>query len=336
MTVKVAINGFGRIGRTFFRQAFGDPRLEIVAINITRESRIFAHLLKYDSTFGKYEREVSYDDEHLIVDGQKIRLFSNRDPAALPWGELGIDIVIESTGAFTTAEKAGAHLRAGAKRVVLSAPGKGGGDMPTLVYGVNHEQFDPKRHPIVSNASCTTNALAPTAMVLDQAFGIECGMMSTVHAYTNDQSILDKSHKDLRRARTAGASIIPTTTGAATALSLVLPQLKGKLDGFAMRVPTQDVSIVDLTVQLARPVTKEEVNAAYKAASEGKLRGIMGYSEEPLVSIDYVGDTHSAVLDALSTMVINGNMVKIIAWYDNEYGYSSRLKDLILYMGERS
>jgi len=335
MTVKVAINGFGRIGRTFFRQAFGDPRLEIVAINITRESRIFAHLLKYDSTFGKYEREVSYDDQHLIVDGQKIRLFSNRDPAALPWGELGIDIVIESTGAFTTAEKASAHLQAGAKRVVLSAPGKGG-DMPTLVYGVNHEQFDPARHAIVSNASCTTNALAPTAMVLDQAFGIECGMMSTVHAYTNDQSILDKSHKDLRRARTAGASIIPTTTGAATALSLVLPQLKGKLNGFAMRVPTQDVSIVDLTVQLARAVTKEEVNAAFKAASEGELRGIMGYSEEPLVSIDYVGDTHSAVLDALSTMVINGNMVKIIAWYDNEYGYSSRLKDLILYMGERS
>jgi glyceraldehyde 3-phosphate dehydrogenase len=334
MTVRVAINGFGRIGRTFFRQAFGDPRLEIVAINDLLDSKTFAHLLKYDSTFGKYQREIAFDEQNLIVDGQKIKLFAIKDPATLPWGELNIDIVLESTGIFTTMEKCAAHLMGGAKRVVLSAPAKG--DMPTLVYGVNHEDYDPARHTVVSNASCTTNALAPTAMVLEQTFGIVSGMMSTVHSYTNDQSILDKAHKDLRRARTAAASIIPTTTGAASALFQVLPQLKGKMNGFSLRVPTEDVSIIDLNVLLSRPVTVEEVNAAFRAAAAGDLKGLIGYSEEPLVSIDYVGDTHSAVLDALSTMVVNGNMVKVVAWYDNECGYSNRLKDLIIYMGERS
>jgi len=334
MTLKVAINGFGRIGRLIFRLAFGDPRIEIVAINITRESKIFAHLLKYDSTFGRYDREVTYDDNHLFVDGKKIKLYSLADPALLPWKELAVDIVLESTGRFNTIEKASAHIQAGAKRVVLSAPAKG--EMPTFVFGVNHTDYDSARHTVVSNASCTTNALAPTAMVMDQAFGIISGMMSTVHAYTNDQSILDKSHKDLRRARTAGASIIPTTTGAAKAIALVLPQLKDKLNGFSMRVPTPDASIVDLNLLLSRVVTAEEVNAALKTAAEGEMKGILGYCEEPLVSVDYIGNSNSGVIDALSTMVVNGNMVKVVVWYDNEYGYSNRLKDLILYMGERS
>jgi len=334
MTLRVAINGFGRIGRPFFRLVFGDPRIEIVAINDLLDSKTFAHLLKYDSTFGKYDRDVSYDENNLIVDGKRIKLYASADPGLLPWKELAVDIVLESTGRFSTMEKASAHIRAGAKKVVLSAPAKG--DMPTFVYGVNHTEYDPGVHTVVSNASCTTNALAPAAMVMDKVFGIVSGMMSTVHAYTNDQSILDKAHKDLRRARTAGTSIIPTTTGAAKAVALVLPQLKGKLNGFSMRVPVQDGSIVDLNLLLSRKVTEQEVNVALKAASENELKGVLGYNEEPLVSVDYIGNSNSGVIDALSTMVVNGNMVKIVIWYDNEYGYSNRLKDLILYMGERS
>ena len=255
-------------------------------------------------------------------------------PKDLPWGELKIDIVLESTGFFTTTEKASAHIEAGAKKVVISAPAND--DMPTFVYGVNHQDYDPAIHNIVSNASCTTNALSPVAKVMDEKFGIKSGMMSTVHSYTNDQSILDKGHKDLRRARTAGTSIIPTTTGAAKAVALVLPQLKGKLNGFAMRVPTQDVSIVDLNLLLSRDVTVEEVNAALKKAAEGELSGVLAYSTEPLVSVDYIKNTNSGIVDALSTMVVDGNLAKIVIWYDNEYGYSSRLKDLIAYMGEKS
>ncbi len=333
MAVRVAINGFGRIGRSFFRLAFEDPNIEIVAINGRSANKVFAHLLKYDSTFGIYNHDVSFDDENLIVDGKKVKILSVKEPGLMPWKELAVDIVLESTGAFNSMEKAAPHLDAGAKKVVLSAPAKG--EMPTFVYGVNHLDYQPDKHHVVSNASCTTNGLAPVAKVIDDNFGLVKGLMTTVHAYTNDQNILDKSHKDLRRARTAGVSIVPTTTGAAKAVALVLPHLKGKLNGFAMRIPTPDVSIIDLNVELSRAVTAEEVNAVLKKAAEGEMKGIIGYSEEPLVSIDYLGNSHSGIIDALSTMVVGDNLVKIIIWYDNEWGYSNRVKDLITYMGER-
>ncbi len=326
MAIKVAINGFGRIGRNFFRASFRDERLEIVAINDITDAATLAHLLKYDSVHGRFEGEVSAGDSEIVVNGRSIRVFSERDPGALPWGELGVDVVIESTGLFRDREKASRHLEAGAGWVVISAPAKNP-DI-TVVLGVNHEKLDPERHKIISNASCTTNCLAPVAKVLHERFGIVRGFMTTVHAYTNDQRILDLPHKDLRRARAAGVSIIPTTTGAAVAVGEVLPELKGRLDGMAMRVPTANVSVVDLVVQVEKETTAEEVNAALKEAAEGELKGILGFCEEPLVSVDFNGDSRSSIVDALSTKVI-GNLVKVVSWYDNEWGYSCRLRDLV-------
>ncbi len=326
MAIKVAINGFGRIGRNFFRASFRDERLEIVAINDITDAATLAHLLKYDSVHGRFEGEVSAGDSEIVVNGRSIRVFSERDPGALPWGELGVDVVIESTGLFRDREKASRHLEAGAGWVVISAPAKNP-DI-TVVLGVNHEKLDPEKHKIIYNASCTTNCLAPVAKVLHERFGIVRGFMTTVHAYTNDQRILDLPHKDLRRARAAGVSIIPTTTGAAVAVGEVLPELKGRLDGMAMRVPTANVSVVDLVVQVEKETTAEEVNAALKEAAEGELKGILGFCEEPLVSVDFNGDSRSSIVDALSTKVI-GNLVKVVSWYDNEWGYSCRLRDLV-------
>ena len=332
--VRVAINGFGRIGRPFFRMAFMDPDIEIVAINThSNNPELLAHLLKYDSTFGVWDHDVDHDENHLIVDGKKVSLYSISELSEMPWKELNIDIVLESTGKFNDATKAIGHIQAGAKKVLLSAPGKN--EDITLVYGVNHNDYDPAKHNIISNASCTTNAMAGTMKVLDERFGVEKGMICTVHSYTNDQVILDKSHKDMRRARAAACSIIPTTTGAAKAVALVLPQLKGKLNGYALRVPTPDVSIVDLSVVLSRNVTAEEINAAFKEASEGELKGVLGYSEKPLVSVDYIGMEEAGTIDALSTMVVEGNFAKIVIWYDNEWGYTCRIKDMIKYIGER-
>lgn len=331
MTIKVAINGFGRIGRPFFRLAFGNPEIEIVAINGRTNPKLFAHLLKYDSTHGRYDKDVSYDDENIIVEGKKIKVLAKDNPADLPWKELGVDIVLESTGKFKDHDAAYAHITAGAKKVLLSSPGKN--EDLTVVYGVNHQQYDPAKHFIISNASCTTNGMAPVLKVLQNKYGIVKGLMTTVHAYTNDQQILDKSHKDFRRARSAALSIIPTTTGAAKAVALVLPELKGKLNGFALRVPTPNVSVIDLNLMLAKPATAEEINAVLKEASEGELKGVLGYSELPLVSIDYNGETNSGVVDALSTMVVGDDMAKLMIWYDNEWGYSCRILDFILYMG---
>ncbi len=327
MALKVAINGFGRIGRNFFRASMGENAFEIVAINDITDAKTLAHLLKYDSVHGILDAEVSYDDEGIVVNGKKYRVYAETDPEKLPWKELGIDVVIESTGRFRERDKAEKHLKAGAKRVIISAPGKGV-DI-TVVIGVNHDKLDLSKHFIISNASCTTNCLAPVAKVLHENFVIKRGFMTTVHAYTNDQRILDLPHKDLRRARAAALSIIPTTTGAATAVGEVLPELKGKLDGMAMRVPTANVSIVDLVVEVEKATTEEEVNSVLKAASEGELKGILAYCEEPLVSIDFNGDSHSSIVDALSTKVIGGSLVKVLAWYDNEWGYSCRLRDLV-------
>lgn len=329
--VKIAINGFGRIGRLVFRAAFGQPGIEIVAVNDMADAKINSHLLKYDSVHGAWQREVAAPDEHtMTVDGQAIQVYNEKDPAALPWGKLGIDVVVEATGVFNDAKKACAHIAAGAKKVVLTAPGKN--EDITIVMGVNEAKYDAARHHIISNASCTTNCLAPVAKVLDAQFGIKRGLMTTVHSYTNDQRILDRDHKDFRRARAAACSMIPTTTGAAKAVSLVLPQLAGKLNGFAIRVPTANVSLVDLVAELGKPATVEEINAALKAAAEGELKGILGYSDLPLVSVDYNGCQNSSTVDALSTMVIEGNLVKVIAWYDNEWGYSSRVVDLVKYI----
>jgi len=330
--VKVAINGFGRIGRNAFKVAVGkeNPNFEIVAINDLTDAKTLAHLLKYDSLFGKFEGTVEAKDSSLIVNGKEIKIFAEKDPAALPWKEMGVDVVIESTGLFTDATKASKHIEAGAKKVVISAPAKN--EDITIVMGVNDEAYDPEKHNVISNASCTTNCLAPFAKVIDREFGIVKGLMTTVHAYTNDQKILDAPHKDLRRARAAAESMIPTTTGAAKAVALVLPQLKGKFNGMALRVPTPTVSIVDIVIETERPVTAEEVNKALKAASEGELAGIMGYSEEPLVSMDYKQDKRSSIIDALSTMVMGDNMLKILSWYDNEWGYSNRIVDLVTMM----
>jgi glyceraldehyde 3-phosphate dehydrogenase len=331
--VKVGINGFGRIGRNVFRAAMGNPNLEIVAINDLTDTKTLAHLLKYDSTFGTLDAKVEAKEGAIVVNGKEIKVFSEREPSALPWKDYGVEIVIESTGRFTAKEKAEAHLQGGAKKVIISAPATN--EDITIVMGVNEDKYDPQKHTIISNASCTTNCLAPFAKVLHEKFGIVKGMMTTVHSYTNDQQVLDLPHKDLRRARTAAANIIPTTTGAAKAVALVLPELKGKLNGMAMRVPTPNVSVTDLVAELEKTVTVEEVNAALKEAAEGPLKGILAYSEEPLVSSDYKGNPHSSIIDALSTMVIGGNMVKVVSWYDNEWGYSNRIVDLAIYIASK-
>jgi glyceraldehyde 3-phosphate dehydrogenase len=330
MTVNVGINGFGRIGRNFFRAAYKDPSLRIVAVNDITDAKTLAHLLKYDSVHGRFEASVEVKENAIVVNGKEVQVLACKDPADLPWGKLGVEIVIESTGIFTDRGGAGKHLAAGAKRVIISAPAKG--EDGTFVMGVNEKTFDPAKHFILSNASCTTNCLAPVAKVLLDTFGIERGLMTTIHSYTNDQKILDLPHKDLRRARAAGMSMIPTTTGAAKAVSLVIPELKGKLDGMAIRVPTPNVSVVDLTAELSKSTTAEEINAAMKKASEGPMKGILQYVDEPLVSIDFNHDPASSCFDALSTKVLGGKMVKVLSWYDNEWGYSCRLVDLAKYV----
>ena len=333
MTIKVGINGFGRIGRNAFRAAMANPALEIVAVNDLTDAETLAHLLKYDSIHGILDAEVKAEKDAIVVNGKAIKVLAERDPVALPWGALGIDAVVESTGRFTDADKAAAHIKAGAKKVIISAPAKG--EDITIVMGVNEDKYDAAKHNIISNASCTTNCLAPMAKVIHENFGIKHGMMTTVHSYTNDQMILDLPHKDLRRARAAAMSIIPTTTGAAKAVALVLPELKGKLNGFALRVPTPNVSLTDLVSEMEKPVTVEEVNAALKAAAAGPLKGILAYSDEPLVSKDYNGNPHSCIIDADSTMVVDGTQLKVIGWYDNEWGYSNRVIDLIVYIGKK-
>jgi glyceraldehyde 3-phosphate dehydrogenase len=334
MTARVGINGFGRIGRQTLKALIErTPGVEVVAINDLVPAEMNALLFKHDSTYGAYDGAVEARDGNLVVDGREIRILSEKDPAALPWGDLGVDIVVESTGLFTDAEKARAHLDAGARKVVISAPAKG--EDITIVLGVNEDRYDADAHDIISNASCTTNCLAPAAKVVHELLTIERGLMNTIHSYTNDQRILDVAHKDPRRARSAGQNIIPTTTGAAKALALVIPDLKGKFDGFSLRVPTPTVSVVDFTAEVSRPTSVEEVNEAFRAAAAGKLDGILGVSEEPLVSSDFRGDSRSSIVDAASTMVLDGTMVKVIAWYDNEWGYSCRVADLIGFVAER-
>ncbi|MGE7763811.1 type I glyceraldehyde-3-phosphate dehydrogenase [Peribacillus sp. NPDC096540] len=333
MVVKVGINGFGRIGRNVFRAALNNPEVDIVAINDLTDANMLAHLLQYDSIHGSLNEKVTVDGDYLVVDGHKVKVLAERDPAQLAWGELGVEVVVESTGRFTKRADAAKHLEAGAKKVIISAPASD--EDITIVMGVNEEKYDAANHHVISNASCTTNCLAPFAKVLQEQFGIKRGMMTTVHSYTNDQQILDLPHKDYRRARAAAENIIPTTTGAAKAVALVLPELKGKLNGMAMRVPTPNVSVVDLVAELEKDVTAEEVNAAFKKASEGELKGILEYSELPLVSGDYNGNPSSSTIDALSTMVMEGNMVKVLSWYDNETGYSSRVVDLIDYLAKK-
>jgi len=330
MAVKVGINGFGRIGRNFFRAAYRDPSLQIVAVNDITDAKTLAHLLKYDSVHGRFEASVEVKENAIVVNGKEVQVLACKDAAELPWGKLGVEIVIECTGRYTDRDGAGKHIAAGAKRVIISAPAKG--EDATFVMGVNEKTFDPAKHFILSNASCTTNCLAPVAKVLLDTFGIERGLMTTIHAYTNDQKILDLPHKDLRRARAAGVSMIPTTTGAAKAVSLVIPELKGRLDGMAIRVPTPNVSVVDLTAELSKSTTAEEINAAMRKASEGPMKGILQYVDEPLVSVDFNHDPASSSFDALSTKVIAGKMAKVLAWYDNEWGYSCRLVDLAKYV----
>ena len=327
---KIGINGFGRIGRNFFRAAMANPGIEIVGINDLTDNATLSHLLKYDSILGRLGVEVTYTDDTITVGGKTIRVFAERDPAALPWASVGAEIVIESTGIFTKAADAQKHISAGAKKVIISAPATD--EDITIVMGVNHEKYDGAKHNIISNASCTTNCLAPMAKVLNDQFGIVRGLMTTVHAYTNDQVILDFPHKDLRRARGAATNIIPTSTGAAKAISLVLPELKGKLDGYALRVPVPTGSVVDLTVELSREVSASDINSALKAAAAGPLKGIMSYTEDPIVSSDIVTDPHSCIVDSGLTKVI-GSTAKVVGWYDNEWGYSSRLVDLITYVG---
>ena len=334
MAIRIGINGFGRIGRNVLRASLGDPALEFVAINDLTDAKTLAYLLKYDSVHGTLDASVEAKENQIIVDGKPIRVLAVKDPKELPWKELNVDVVIESTGRFTDRESAGKHLSAGAKQVIISAPATD--PDVTIVLGVNDGNFDPKTHHIVSNASCTTNCLAPVAKVLLENFGIKHGVMTTIHSYTNDQQLLDLPHKDLRRARAAGMSMIPTSTGAAKALHLVIPQLKGKLDGLAIRVPTPNVSLVDLTVETEKDCTIAEVNAAFKKAADGPLKGILLYSEDPIVSIDKKGDPHSATLDAPLTNVIDKRMVKVTAWYDNEWGYSCRVRDLIKVTAERA
>ena len=331
MGTKVGINGFGRIGRNAFKAAIEkDSDFDIVAINDVTDSMTLAHLLKYDSCFGGFDGEVEAREDAIVVNGKEIKIVAVRNPAELPWAELGVEVVLESTGLFTKKADAAKHIEAGAKKVIISAPATD--EDITIVMGVNEEQYDPATHHVISNASCTTNCLAPVAKVVDREFGIARGLMTTVHSYTNDQKILDLPHKDLRRARAASLSIIPTTTGAAKAVALVLPQLAGKLNGMAMRVPTPAVSVVDVVFELGKEADKDAVNAALKKASETEMPDILGFSEEPLVSIDYKGDARSSIVDGLSTMVIGDNLVKIVSWYDNEWGYSNRAVDLIEYV----
>jgi glyceraldehyde 3-phosphate dehydrogenase len=331
MTVRVGINGFGRIGRNYFRAAKGKD-VEVVAVNDLTDNKTLSHLLKYDSTFGRLGQEVSYDDESITVGGRQIHASAQRDPAQLPWGDLGVDVVIESTGHFTKRDDAALHLKGGAKKVIISAPAKD--EDITIVMGINHDKYDPQSHDIISNASCTTNSVVPLAKVLLDTFGIEKGFMTTIHAYTNDQVILDFPHKDLRRARSAAVNTIPTSTGAAKAASLVIPELKGKLDGIALRVPVEDGSLTDLAVVLSRETTVEEINDAYRAAAEGPLQGIIRYSTDPIVSRDIVGDDASCIFDSPLTQA-NGNLAKVFGWYDNEWGYSSRLVDLTVLVGQQ-
>jgi glyceraldehyde 3-phosphate dehydrogenase len=333
MATKIGINGFGRIGRNVFRAALNNPEVEVVAVNDLTDADTLAFLLKHDTVHGKLNAAVEVKENTLVVDGKEIKVLAERDPAQLGWGDLGVEVVVESTGRFTKRADAAKHIEAGAKKVIISAPASD--EDITVVLGVNEDKYDAASHDVISNASCTTNCLAPFAKVLHEKFGVKRGMMTTVHSYTNDQQILDLPHKDLRRARAAAENIIPTSTGAAKAVSLVLPELKGKLNGMAMRVPTPNVSLVDLVVELDKEVTVDEINNALKAEAEGNLKGILGYSEEPLVSTDYNGDTHSSTIDALSTMVMEGNMVKVVSWYDNETGYSNRVVDLIDYIAKK-
>jgi glyceraldehyde 3-phosphate dehydrogenase len=332
---RIGINGFGRIGRQSLKAMLErhPDALEVVAINDLAPTATNAHLFKYDSTYGRFDGHVSAGDGQITIDGRTIKAFSEKDPAALPWKDLGVDIVIESTGIFTDATKAHAHLDAGARKVIISAPAKN--EDVTVVLGVNEGRYDPEQHNIVSNASCTTNGLALPAKVVWDCFGIERGLMTTVHSYTNDQNVLDVVHKDLRRARSAGQNIIPTTTGAAKALALVIPELKGKFDGFSLRVPTPTVSIIDFVAITSKPVTAESVNQALREAADGPMKGLLGYTEEPLVSMDFKGDERSSIVDAASTMVAGDNLLKVIAWYDNEWGYSCRVADLAKYMADR-
>jgi glyceraldehyde 3-phosphate dehydrogenase len=334
MAVRVGINGFGRIGRQSLKALIErTPDVEVVAVNDLVDTEMNAHLFKHDSTYGAYPGTVDHTADALIVDGREIKVFKEKDPAALPWGDLGVDLVLESTGLFTSADKAKAHIDAGAKKVIISAPAKG--EDVTIVLGVNEDTYDPERHHIISNASCTTNCLAPAAKVVHDLVGIERGLMNTIHSYTNDQRILDVAHKDPRRARSAGQNIIPTTTGAAKALALVIPDLKGKFDGFSLRVPTPTVSVVDFTAEVGRETSVEELNEAFGTAASGPMKGILGVSDEPLVSTDFRGDSRSSIIDSASTMVLGGTMVKVIAWYDNEWGYSCRVADLIGYVAAR-
>ncbi|HNW72993.1 MAG: type I glyceraldehyde-3-phosphate dehydrogenase [Bacteroidales bacterium] len=332
-TIKVGINGFGRIGRLTYRALLSKGNIEIIAINDLTDAKTLAHLFKYDSVHGKFSGEVKVDGDFLIINGNRIKVMAEKDPANLPWGALGVDTVVECTGIFRTREKMTKHLTAGAKKVVLSVPADNKEDVDaTIVVGVNDDKLTPDMK-LVSNASCTTNCLAPIAKVLNDSFGIRKGLMNTIHSYTNDQIILDAPHKDLRRARAAAVSIIPTKTGAAKAIGLVIPELEGKMDGFAVRVPTPDGSLVDLTCELNREVTKDEIHAAMKAAAEGPMKGVLEYLDEPLVSCDIIGNTHSSIFDSGLTKVLGGNLVKIVSWYDNEFGYSTRLADLVVKMG---
>ncbi len=332
MAVKVGINGFGRIGRNVLRASLGNPEIDFVAVNDLTDPKTLAHLLKHDSVLGNLQNDVQFGDDFISVDGKKIKVFAERDPAKLPWDSVGAQIVVESTGHFTDAAKAKAHLGPTVKKVIISAPASN--EDLTVVLGVNENKYDPAKHNVISNASCTTNCLAPVAKVLLDSFGIKSGLMNTIHSFTNDQVTLDFPHKDLRRARAASLSIIPTSTGAAKALHLVIPELKGKLDGFSLRVPTPVVSVVDLTVETEKPVTVESVNAALKAAADGPMKGILGFETAPLVSIDYRGNPLSSIIDAPLTKVV-GNMVKVLSWYDNEWGYSCRVKDLILFLTKK-
>ncbi len=334
MPVRVAINGFGRIGRNVLRAAKQEGRndIDFVAVNDLTDTETLAHLLRYDSVHGQYPGTVEAKEGALVIDGDEVRVFSEKDPGAIPWGEVGADIVIESTGRFTQREDAAKHLQGGAKKVIISAPAKG--EDITVVLGVNEDEYDAASHHVISNASCTTNCLAPVVKVLLDEFGFRRGLMTTVHSYTNDQQILDLPHKDLRRARAAGMSIIPTTTGAAKATGLVLPEVKGRIDGMAMRVPTPDVSLVDLTAELEREATAEEINAALQRAADGKMKGILAVENQELVSVDFIGNPHSAIVDAASTSVMSG-LTKVVAWYDNEWGYSCRCVDLARFVGER-
>ena len=335
MTTRIGINGFGRIGRQSMKAILErySREIEVVAVNDLTDTKTNAHLLKYDSTYGHFPGEVEATADALIVNGHTIKVLSQRDPAQIPWGDLGVELVIESTGLFTDADKAAAHIKGGAKKVIISAPAKG--EDLTMVLGVNDYMYDPAKHNIISNASCTTNCLAPAAKVINDTFGIEKGLMNTIHSYTNDQRILDQVHSDLRRARSAGVNIIPTSTGAARALALVIPELKGRFDGMSLRVPTVTVSVVDFVATLRKETSKDEVNEAFKQAAAGALQGILGYTDEPLVSTDFRGDPRSSIIDGLSTMVVGGNMIKVIAWYDNEWGYSCRVADLTHFIAQK-